>query len=111
MGVFKIIGIASAAIVGWYVVDVKVLGNEPAPPQRAPEVQRRCEALGVVAETAFEAKLRGVPLEAYRAIVDQQARANRTSDANRQSIREAASIGYETRTREGARHRAVTLCP
>lgn len=72
--------------------------------------QDHCGALGTIAESAFESKLRGVPLESAQLIIDRLARDNRTSERNRQRIREAVAIGYQTRTAAGARNRAIEFC-
>jgi hypothetical protein len=66
--------------------------------------------LGAIAASAFDAKLRGVPLASLQAINDAQARRNGSSEAVRLRIRAASAIGYETRTSAGAEQRAFTFC-
>lgn len=112
MGALKIIGIASAAIVGWYVVDVKILGNEPPPPPV--NNSRDCDVLGNIAGLAWEARHRGISESStLRHATSQVTNPNvlpRVRGAVRIGYSDTRAMGLVANSFDGARETAVTRC-
>lgn len=72
--------------------------------------ERVCAALGIIAESSYEAMQRGVPLQSAQAIMDLRARDHNTSDERRQMIRRSVEHGYSARSARHAHDLGVSRC-